>query len=145
VLDLIAGHATTSVDRTIRAISGPLLQLMVNVILALALLAAVPRLRLSPGRLIPAALLVGVGIQALNALGGIFIVRTEHKPAYQLVAGAVGLLVYLYLLNQLILYGSALAATSERGNMVDLAAGPVPVEQTETVGEPNGDQGHEPR
>jgi membrane protein len=145
VLDLLTGPATGAVGQTVRYVSTPVLQLMVNVVLAAALVAAVPRLRLSPRRLVPAALIVGVGIQLLNMLGGLFIGRTENRPAYQLVAGAAGLLVYLYLLNQLILYGAAYAATSNKGKMLDLAAGPVPREQTESVGEPNGDRGSEPR
>ena len=40
------------------------------------------------------------------------------------MAGAVGLLIYLYLLNHLILIGAALAATSTRGTVIDMAAAP---------------------
>jgi hypothetical protein len=49
----------------------------------------------------------------------------ESNPAYQVVAGAVGLLVFLNLLNQLILFAAALSATSTNGLVTDLAAGPV--------------------
>ena len=35
----------------------------------------------------------------------------------------VGLLIYLYLLNQLILFGAALAATATKGTAIDLGAG----------------------
>ena len=96
--------------------SGPVLELAVNFVLAAAVLQALPRLRLSPRRLLPSAILVAVGIQLLNSVGTWFIGRTEERPAYQLVAGTVGLLIYLYLLNQLILLGAALAATSHRGH-----------------------------
>jgi membrane protein len=106
--------------------SGPVLEFGVNLILAAAILGALPRLRMSPRRLIPVTLVVGVGIQLLNSIGKWYIARTEERPAYQLVAGAVGLLIYLYLLNQLILIGAALAATSTRGTVRDLAAGPDP-------------------
>jgi len=51
-------------------------------------------------------------------------VRTERNPAYTVVAGAVGLLLYLYLLNQLLLFGAALAATSRHGRVIDLADAP---------------------
>jgi membrane protein len=106
--------------------SGPVLEFAVNLVLAAAILAALPRLRMSPRRLVPVTLAVGVGIQLLNTIGKWYIARTEHRPAYQLVAGAVGLLIYLYLLNHLILAGAALAATSTRGAVVDMAAGSPP-------------------
>src|SRR6185369_15168753 len=103
---------------------GVLLGLSVNVVLASAILLALPRLHMSARRLIPVVLVVGVGIQLLNTVGKWYINRTEHRPAYQLVAGAVGLLIYLYLLNHLILIGAALAATSTRGTATDMATAP---------------------
>jgi membrane protein len=120
VLNWLAPN-TTFGDMLVRS-SAPVLELIVNVVLAAAILAALPRLRLSPRRLLPAAALVGVGIQLLNSVGKWYIVRMEQRPAYQLVAGAVGLLIYLYLLNQLILIGAAFAATSTRGTFRDLGA-----------------------
>ncbi|MBQ1066161.1 ribonuclease BN, partial [Micromonospora sp. D75] len=59
----------------------------------------------------------------LNTVGRYYVVRTERNPAYTVVATAVGLLLYLYLLNQLVLFGAALAATSPYGRVVDLAEG----------------------
>ncbi len=56
LLDWLAGPDTTIVGDTILRSSGPVLEFAVNLILAAALIAAVPRLRLSPRRLIPAAL-----------------------------------------------------------------------------------------
>ncbi len=99
-------------------------EFIVNVLLAAALLAGVPRLGMSPRRLLPSAVLLGAGIQVLNALVRLVVGRTEHNPAYALVTGAVGLLVYLYFLNQLIIFASAVAATSTHGRYVDLAAAP---------------------
>jgi membrane protein len=122
VLGLLAPD-TNFGNLVVRA-SGPVFEFVVNLVLAGAILVALPRLRLSWRRLAPAVLLVGIGIQLLNTIGKWFIARSEGRPAYQLVAGAVGLLIYLYLLNQLILLGAALAATSSRGTVVDLAAGP---------------------
>ncbi|WP_091348357.1 YihY/virulence factor BrkB family protein [Micromonospora rhizosphaerae] len=101
-----------------------LLSVLVNAVLAAALLVAVPRLRMSRGRLRPAVLVVAVGITLLNTVGRYYVVRTERNPAYTVVATAVGLLLYLYLLNQLVLFGAALAATSRHGRVVDLAEGP---------------------
>ncbi|MCM0677392.1 YihY/virulence factor BrkB family protein [Micromonospora phytophila] len=104
------------------------LSVVVNAVLATLLLVAVPRLRMSRSRLRPVVLLVAVGITLLNTVGRYYVVRTERNPAYTVVAGAVGLLLYLYLLNQLVLFGAALAATSRRGRVVDLAEGPVPAD-----------------
>jgi membrane protein len=103
--------------------SGPVLEFGVNVLLAAALLVGVPRLRMSARRLVPTAVLLGGGILVLNVVARLLIGRTERNPAYSLVTGAVGLLVYLYLLNQLIVFASAVAATSRHGRVVDLAAG----------------------
>jgi membrane protein len=128
--------------------SGPVLELAVNFVVAAAVLLAVPRLRLSPRRLLPSAILVAVGILLLNSLGTWFIGRTEHRPAYQLVAGTVGLLIYLYLLNQLILFGAALAATSYHGTAVDLATSSPRSSEMKPdgdVGEPRNGGPAEPR
>lgn len=95
----------------------------VNVILATALLIAIPRLRIPFRRLTPSLLLVGCGITILNTIGRYFIARGASGPVYQVVAGTVGLLVYLYLFNQILLFGAALAATGSTGKVVDLATG----------------------
>ncbi|MEV1076437.1 YihY/virulence factor BrkB family protein [Micromonospora parva] len=102
------------------------LSVLVNTVLATALLLAVPRLRMSRSRLRPVVLLVAIGITLLNTVGRHYVVRTERNPAYTVVAGAVGLLLYLYLLNQLVLFGAALLATSTTGRVVDLAETPAP-------------------
>ncbi|MGW0502575.1 YihY/virulence factor BrkB family protein [Micromonospora sp. NPDC003241] len=104
------------------------LSVVVNAVLATLLLVAVPRLRMSRARLRPVVFLVAVGITLLNTVGRFWVGRVEHNPAYTVVATAVGLLVYLYLLNQLVLFGAALAATSRRGQVVDLASRPRPVD-----------------
>lgn len=95
---------------------------LVNVVLATALLVAVPRLRMPLRRLLPAVVVVAVGITLLNSVGREYVVRTDRNPAYTVVTGAVGLLLYLYLLNQLLIFGAALAATSTHGQVTDLAA-----------------------
>jgi membrane protein len=99
---------------------------LVNVAFAAGLLTVLPRLHISPRRLMPAALLVGAGISALNWLGRIYVGRVSSNPAYAAVAAVAGLLVYLYLYNQLVLFGAAIAATSQQGRFVDLGAGPQP-------------------
>lgn len=99
---------------------------LVNIAFGAALLTVLPRLHISPRRLLPAATLVGLGISGLNWLGRLYVERTTANPAYAVVAAAAGLLVYLYLYNQLVLFGAAIVATSQQGRFIDLAAGPAP-------------------
>jgi membrane protein len=55
-------------------------------------------------------------------VGKSFVGLVQRNPAYGLVASAVGVLVYLYVFNQLLLFGAAWAATSPHGRVVDLSA-----------------------
>lgn len=101
--------------------------LLVNVFIAAALLTVLPRIRVQPRRLIPPAVLVGAGLSLLNWGGRLYVAHaTRFYAAYAVIATAAGLLVYLYLYNQIVLWGAALAATSNRGRFTDLAAGPAP-------------------
>jgi membrane protein len=97
----------------------------VDLVLGAALLAGIPRLRMSLRRLRPSAVLFAVGLGILKTLGKWYITRTENNPAYQLVAGTVGVLIFMYLLHQLLLFAAALAATSTKGRVWDLAGGKV--------------------
>jgi membrane protein len=99
-----------------------ILTIAINMLLAAALLAAVPRLRMTIRRMLPPVLQVGLGITLLNTVGKSFVGRIQHNPAYALVGSAVGLLVYLYVFNQVLLFGAAWAATSPHGRVVDLSA-----------------------
>jgi membrane protein len=99
-----------------------ILTIAINMVLAAALLAAVPRLRMTMRRLLPPVLQVGIGITLLNTVGKTFVGLIQANPAYGLVASAVGVLVYLYVFNQLLLLGAAWAATSPHGRVVDLSA-----------------------
>lgn len=122
-------------------IVGWVLTVAFNVVLATALLVVVPRLRMPLRRLYPSVLVVALGITLLNSLGREYIIRIDRNPAYTVVTGAVGLLLYLYLLNQMLLFGAALAATSTRGEVRDLAAGSPPdtdLSETEDPRRPDG-------
>jgi membrane protein len=99
-----------------------ILSVAINMLLAAALLAAVPRLRMTVRRMVPPVLQVGLGITLLNTVGKSFVGLIQRNPAYGLVASAVGVLVYLYVFNQLLLFGAAWAATSPHGRVVDLSA-----------------------
>jgi membrane protein len=120
----LAGEPKQSALRIILNQSATLFAGVVDFILGAALLALVPRLHLPLRRLVPSALLIAVGMLVLKTLGRLYISRTQHNPAYQVFAGAIGLLVFMYLFSQLVLFAAALAATSEHGTVRDLAAGP---------------------
>ena len=68
LLDWLA--ADTGVGQLALRPIGTVLEFAVNLILAAAMLSAVPRLRLSPRRLITPTLVVALGIQILNRWGG---------------------------------------------------------------------------
>ncbi|MEV4704169.1 YihY/virulence factor BrkB family protein [Actinoplanes sp. NPDC049316] len=104
------------------SIISTVLTIGINMLLAAALLAAVPRLRMTARRMAPPVLQVGIGIYLLNTVGKSFVGLIQRNPAYGLVASAVGLLVYLYVFNQILLFGAAWAATSPHGRVVDLSA-----------------------
>jgi membrane protein len=110
----------------------------VNMVVALALLVAVPRLRMSARRLWPPVLLVAIGFTVLNSFGRVYVQRIDSNAAYTVVSYAVGLLVYLYLLNQVLLYGAAFAATSPHGEVIDLAADPPPETDEPETDQPAG-------
>ncbi|HEY1488072.1 MAG TPA: YhjD/YihY/BrkB family envelope integrity protein, partial [Micromonosporaceae bacterium] len=110
--------------RTIGIVVGYLLALFVNCVLAVSMLSGVARLRMPWRRWLPSTLLVAIGLSILSTVGRAYIEFSSHRPAYQVVGGTVALLLFLYLFNQVLLYGAALAATSRRGSVVDLAAGP---------------------
>lgn len=99
------------------------LGLAVNTLLSIAVLTLVPRLRMPLRRIMAPALLIAVGLELLSLLGRLVVARAEANPAFQVVAGAAGLLVFLLILNQLILFAAALAATGTGGQVKDLATG----------------------
>jgi membrane protein len=115
-LEWLAGGQSTPL-----AIVGWVLSILVNMVLAAALLGGVPRVRLPVRRQVSPVLLVGLGITLLNTAGRFVISAVRDNPAYSVVAGAVGLLLYLYIFNQLLLFGAALVATSPHGRVIDLA------------------------
>ena len=96
----------------------------VNALLSIAVLTGLPRLRMPLRRVLGPALLVAAGLELLKTLGRLYVQRTEANPTYQVVAGAVGLLVFLNVVNQLILFAATLTATGTAGQVTDLAARP---------------------
>jgi membrane protein len=109
---------------------GPVLSaLVVNLVMSAALLLAVPRLSVAPRRMAVPVLVVGLGLTLLTTVGRVYVAHTAHNPAYRVVSAAAGLLVFLYLFGQLLLFGAALAATG-RGDVRDLAVRRRPVAAT---------------
>ncbi len=121
--------ASSGVEAVAPSWTGPILAQLTNFIMSAGLLVGVPRLRVSPRRILVAVVIVGLGITALTSVGQLYVEHIAHNPAYQVVGAAAGLLVFLYLFNQLLLFGAAWAATGRRGRVTDLAAGPPPPER----------------
>jgi membrane protein len=106
--------------RWLLASLGVLVGIAVNTVLSIAVLTGLPRLRMPVRRVLGPALLVALGLELLKTLGQLYVQHTEANPTYQVVAGTVGLLVFLNVVNQLILFAAALAATSHAGQVTDL-------------------------
>lgn len=121
----VSPNVQDAILRTAQVV-GLLIGLLVNCLLAASLISGVTRLRMPPRRLVPSTLLVAIGLSVLSTVGKLYINYSANRPAFQVVGGAVGLLLFLYLFNQMLLFGAALAATSEYGSVMDLAAGPAP-------------------
>jgi membrane protein len=116
--------AETDLARWLLAMVGFVLGIGVNTLLSIAVLTGLPRLRMPLRRTLGPALLVAAGLELLKTLGRLYVQHTEANPTYQVVAGAVGLLVFLNVVNQLVLFAAALTATSTAGQVTDLAARP---------------------
>jgi membrane protein len=82
-------------------------------------------------RVLGPALFVAAGLELLKTLGRLYVRGAEDNAAYLVVAGAVGLLVFLNVVNQLILFAATLAATSATGHVTDLAASGTNARRTE--------------
>ncbi|MEU8379931.1 YihY/virulence factor BrkB family protein [Streptosporangium sp. NPDC048865] len=109
----------------------------VNLLLSTALLTLSPRLRLSPRRVIGPALVITVGLELLKTIGQVYLNFSSAGPAYQVVAGAVGMLLFLKLVNVLLLFAASHAATSRHGTVIDLTTRrPVGEPRTEVVTAP---------
>ena len=129
ILLRLAGDENRPLARHALDWSSALLAGAVDLVLAAALLAGVARLRIPLRRLLPSAVFIAVGLALLKTGGRWYAARMTRNPAYQVAAGAIGLLIFMYLLNQIILFAAALAATSTHGTVRDLAGGAlVPVE-----------------
>jgi membrane protein len=117
-----AAGGGASAARWLLATVGFVLGVGVNTLLSIAVLTAVPRLRMPLRRVLAPALLVAAGLEVLKTLGRIYVQRVEANPTYVAVVGAVGLLVFLNVVNQLLLFAATLTATSAAGQVTDLAA-----------------------
>lgn len=126
VTTAVAGRlVTVSVDaalaRGLLAAVGVLVGVAATTVLSMAMLTGLPRLRMPVRRVLGPALLVALGLELFKTLGRFYVQHTEANPTYQVVAGAVGLLVFLNVVNQLVLFAAALTATSHTGQVSDLA------------------------
>ncbi|WP_243706085.1 YihY/virulence factor BrkB family protein [Micromonospora sp. KC721] len=115
--------ADAALTRGLLAVVGLVVGVAVNTLLSIAVLTGLPRLRMPPRRVALPALLVAIGLELLKTVGGFFVQRIEANPTYHVVAGTVGLLVSLSVVNQLVLFAAALTATATIGDVTDLALG----------------------
>lgn len=100
------------------------LAFLINLVIAVGLMTVLPRMHMSARRLVPPIIAIAVGLTLLTWLGRYFInLRTERNPALAIVATSVGLLVYLYVFNQIVIWAAAWAATAHNGRVFDLAWG----------------------
>ncbi|NUS72090.1 MAG: YihY/virulence factor BrkB family protein [Corynebacteriales bacterium] len=100
-------------------VSGYVIGAAMNMVLVLALLSFVPRFRLAPHRLWFPVLLGGIGIELLKGCAGVLFRAALENPAYALVVSAVGMMLFLNVVNRLLLFCAALTATGVHGTAVD--------------------------
>jgi membrane protein len=112
--------ATGNLAMVVRGVS-VVVGLVANALLALVLLQALPRVVMPLRRVVWASLAVSIGMELLKTLGRIYVLHVSDRPAYQAVTTAVGLLVFLYLFNVMLLLAASWTATSLRGRAIDLA------------------------
>lgn len=111
--------ATGNLALVVRAVS-VLVGLIANALLAMVLLQALPRVVMPLRRVVWASVAVSIGMELLKTVGRIYVLHVSDRPAYQAVTTAVGLLVFLYLFNVMLLIAAAWTATSLRGKAIDL-------------------------
>jgi len=117
-----AADTAATPSRWVLATVGLLIGLAVNTVLAAGMLTGLPRVRMPVRRVLGPALLAAAGLELLKTIGRLYVQNTADNPTYHLVAGSVGLLVFLNAVNQLVLFAAALTATSTAGRPADLAA-----------------------
>jgi membrane protein len=120
-LVIAAGGAEFTPAQVLLAVVGFVLGFGVNALLASFVLTGLPRLRMPIRRAAGPALLIAAGVVMLKTLAWLFVERVQANPALHVVAGAAGLLIFLLVLNQLILFAAALSATGDAGPVTDLA------------------------
>ncbi|MFG3342713.1 YihY/virulence factor BrkB family protein [Glycomyces sp. NPDC048151] len=111
--------ATGNLALVVRGIS-VLVGLIANALLAMVLLQALPRVVMPVRRVVWASVAVAIGMEVLKTVGRIYVLHVSDRPAYQAVTTAVGLLVFLYLFNVMMLLAASWTATSLRGKAIDL-------------------------
>jgi membrane protein len=98
------------------AVVGLVLGIGVNTLLSIAVLTGLPRLRMPFRRVLGPALFLAAGLELLRTVGQLYVQGIEANATYLVVAGAVGLLVFLNVVNQTVLFAAALTATGAIGD-----------------------------
>jgi membrane protein len=127
LLDAIGLDGEVVGDTTLSVVAF-LAGLVVNMVAFVGFLVGLPRLKMSFRRVIGPALLGAVGLEVLKTAGRLYVNHTASNPAYTVVASTVGLLIFLQLFDQLLLYCAALTACAKRGGrVIDRSANARPV------------------
>src|SRR5262249_39608675 len=86
------------------------LSFLINPAIPFGPLTILPGIPLTWKRFAGPMVAVAIGLTALNYFGRLLFLRTENNPAYAIVATSVGLLVYLYTFNQIVIWATSFAA-----------------------------------
>ena len=101
-----SGTMTNLATKAIAVVLGFLVDLPLFIVMFTGLSGWRPRKRLLRG-----VLVVSLGFEALKHVGAVLLAHTTDKPAYATFAVAVGLLVWMYLVNRVLLFAAAWTVT----------------------------------
>ena len=106
------GLDETLAATVIARIIGVALVLVTDTVLFVYLFTGLPRLRTPLRRVVRGAVLAAVLFEILKVVGSFYVQRTTNNPVYGTVAVAVGLLVWINLVNRVLLLSAAWTVTS---------------------------------
>lgn len=98
--------------KVVARIIGVVLVLFTDTVLFVYLFTGLPRLRTPLRRVVRGAVLAAVLFEILKLIGSFYIQRTTNNPVYGTAAVAVGLLVWINLVNKILLLCAAWTVTS---------------------------------
>lgn len=91
---------------------GPLLSLLTDVLLFGFVFIRLSRVKVGWEHIGKAALLAAVAFEVLKRVGGVYISHTTGNPIYGIFAVVIGLLVWIHLISEMLMFCAAWAATA---------------------------------